>query len=124
MKPAEALSMLQIQPHLFSSNLSPSFFLCWLSPCSSPPLTAPQPDRLPVLLQLGNQPVTLLDHVRVLLVLVVRPVRLDDLVDAVDGAGYAVCGYEFGQVPGERNGVSLWVMGRGERKKERKKERR
>lgn len=63
---------------------------------TSPPLAAPQSHRLSVFLQLRNQSVSLLDHVRVLLVLVVWPVRFDDLVDAVDGAGYAVRGDEFG----------------------------
>ena len=65
---------------------------------SSSPLTSPQSHRLPVFLQLRDQPVTLLDHVGVLLVLVIGPVRFYDLVDAVDGAGYAVCGDEFGQI--------------------------
>ena len=59
--------------------------------CSSSPLASPQSHGLSVFLQLRNQPVSLLDHIRVLLVLVVWPVGLYDLVDAVDGAGYAVC---------------------------------
>ncbi len=66
----------------------------------SPPLTPPQPHSLPILLQLSNQPVPLLDDIRILLILIVRPVRLDDLVDAVDGAGDAVCGYEFCEIAG------------------------
>ncbi len=69
-----------------------------------PPLTPPQPHRLPILLQFRNQPVPHLDHVGILAVLVVRPVGLDDLVDAVDGAGDAVCGDEFGEIAG---GVSF-----------------
>ena len=62
-------------------------------------LTAPQPDGLTVLLQIGNELVTLLDNVCVLLVLVVRSVGLDDALDAVDGAGYAVGGDESSEVP-------------------------
>lgn len=64
----------------------------------SPPLTPPQPHRLAVLLEFRNKPVALLDDVGVLLVLVVGPVGLDDLVDAVDGAGDAVGGDEFREV--------------------------
>ena len=60
----------------------------------------PQPHGLAVLLQLGDELVALLDHVDVLLVLVVGPVRLDDALDAVDGARYAVGGDELGEVPG------------------------
>lgn len=70
----------------------------------SSPLTPPQSHRLPVLLQFRNEPVTLLDDVCVLLVLVVGPVRLDDFVDAVDGAGDAVCGDELGEVAGKWRG--------------------
>ena len=43
----------------------------------------------------------MLDHIGVLLILIIRPVRLDDAVDAVDGAGDAVCGDEFGEISGE-----------------------
>lgn len=68
--------------------------------CPSSPLTSPQSHRLPVFLQLRDQPVSLLDHVRILLVLVVWPVRFYNLVDAVDGAGYAVCRDELRQVSG------------------------
>jgi hypothetical protein len=63
-------------------------------------LTAPQSDCLAVLLQLGNELITLLDDVAVLLVLIVRAVCFDDALDAVDGAGDAVCGDKFGEVPG------------------------
>ena len=106
--------MLQIQPHLLS--LSPSLSISLYAPpppsrtrpspasfsshLISSPLTPPQSHRLSVFLQFRNEPVTLLDHVCVLLVLVVGPVRLDDFVDAVDGAGDAVCGDEFGEVAG------------------------
>jgi hypothetical protein len=62
-------------------------------------LTSPQPHRLAVLLQLGNELITLLDDVGVLLVLVVWSVGFDDAVDAVDGARDAVCCDEFGEVP-------------------------
>lgn len=40
----------------------------------------------------------MLDHISVLLILIIRPVRLDDAVDAVDGAGDAVRGDEFGEI--------------------------
>jgi hypothetical protein len=62
-------------------------------------LTAPQPNRLTVLLQLGDKLITLLDDVRILLVLVVWSVGLDDALDTVDGARDAVCCDEFGKVP-------------------------
>ena len=76
----------------FPYPLPPTLAVC----CSSSPLTSPQSHRLTIFLQLRNQPVSLLDHVGILLVLVVWPVGFYDLVDAVDGAGYAVCGDEFG----------------------------
>lgn len=63
------------------------------------PLASPQPDRLAVLLELGDQGIALLDKVRVLLVLIVRAVRLDNSVDPVNCARYPVGGYELGQVP-------------------------
>jgi hypothetical protein len=50
-------------------------------------------------LQLGNELITLLDDVRILLVLVVWPIRLDDALDTVNGAGYPVRGDEFGEIP-------------------------
>ena len=59
------------------------------------PFASPQPDSLPVLLQLRYEPISLLDHVRVLLVLIVRSVSFYDFVDTVDGAGYAVSGDEL-----------------------------
>ena len=61
-------------------------------------LTSPQPHRLPVFLQLRDQAIALLDNVAVLLVFVIGAVRLDDPVDAVDGTGDAVRGYEFGEI--------------------------
>ena len=63
-------------------------------------LAAPQPDGLTVLLQLCDELVSLLHYVGVLLVLVVWSVRLDDALDAVDGARDAVCGDELSEVPG------------------------
>jgi hypothetical protein len=62
-------------------------------------LASPQSDGLTVLLQLGDELVTLLHHIRVLLVLVVWSVRLDNALDAVDGAWDAVGGNELGEVP-------------------------
>jgi len=50
-------------------------------------------------LQLGDELITLLYHIRVLLVLVVWSVRLNDALDAVDGARDAVGGNELGEVP-------------------------
>ena len=84
----------------------------------SSPLTSPQSHRLSILLQLRDQPVTLLDHVGVLLVLVIGTVRFYDLVDAVDGAGYAVCGDEFGQITVNRVG-QLCAYEQSERQKGR-----
>lgn len=69
-------------------------------PATLCPLTSPQPHRLTVLLQLGNQLVALADDVLVLLVLVVGAVRLNDATarDAVNGAGNAAGGDELGKV--------------------------
>jgi hypothetical protein len=50
-------------------------------------------------LQLRDELVALLDHVRILLVLVVWPVRFNDALDAINGAGYPVRGDEFGEIP-------------------------
>lgn len=62
------------------------------------PLATPQPHGLAVLLQLGNQLVTLADHILVLLVLIVGSVRLDNALagDTVDGTRYAAGGDESG----------------------------
>lgn len=60
---------------------------------------------LPVLLQLRDQCITVLDNIDVLLVLVVGSVRLDDAVDAIDGARYPVRGDEFGKITGEKRYV-------------------
>lgn len=63
------------------------------------PLTAPKTNGLSVLLELGNQGIAMLHHIRVLLVLVVGAVRLNDAVDTVNGARNAVAGDELGKVP-------------------------
>jgi hypothetical protein len=60
---------------------------------------AAHPHRLSVLLKLGNECVTLLDHICILLVLVVRPVGLDDSIDPVDRARYPVSGDKLGKIP-------------------------
>jgi hypothetical protein len=62
-------------------------------------LASPQPHGLTVLLQLGNELITLFDHVCILLVLVVWAIRLDDALDAVDGARNAVGSDELGKIP-------------------------
>lgn len=49
-------------------------------------LTAPKTHRLSVLLELGDQRITVLHHIRVLLVLVIGAIGLDDAVDAIDSA--------------------------------------
>ena len=41
----------------------------------------------------------MLHNVSILLVLVVWPVRLDDTLYSVDGAGYPVGSNEFGKIP-------------------------
>lgn len=65
-------------------------------------LTAPQTDRLSILLQLGDQGISVLHHIRVLLVLIVGPVGLDNSVDPIDRAGDPVARDEFRQVPKNR----------------------
>lgn len=64
-----------------SFTLSPRLFTSPLTP-----LTASHPNRLAVLLQLGDQLITLLDNIIVLLVLIVRAIRLNDTVHTVDVA--------------------------------------
>lgn len=66
------------------------------------PLAAPQTHGLAVLLQFGDELITLLHYVLVLLVLVVGAVRLDDALasDAIDGAGNAAAGDELCKVAG------------------------
>ena len=58
----------------------------------------PQSHGLAVLLELGDQCIAVLDHIRVLLILVVGSVRLDDPVDPVDRARNAVVGNELGKI--------------------------
>ena len=65
---------------------------------SSAPLASSQPDSLSIFLQFRDQAISLLHDISILLVLVIRSVCLDDFVDAVDGAGNAVCGDEFGEI--------------------------
>jgi hypothetical protein len=55
---------------------------------------------LTVFLQLGDELVTLLNNVRILLVLVVGTVGLNDALDTVNGAWDTVCGNELGKIPG------------------------
>lgn len=63
-------------------------------------LTTSEPYCLAVLLQFGDELIALLDDVIVLLVLVVGSVGLDDALarDAIDSAGDALCGDEFGEI--------------------------
>lgn len=68
------------------------------SPSSSAPFASAQPHRLAVLLKLRDQCITMLHHIRILLVLVIRPVRLDNPIHAVNRASNAVAGDELGQV--------------------------
>ena len=49
-------------------------------------LRTPQPNHLSILLQFGNELITLLDDIVVLPVLVVRALGGDNALDAVDGA--------------------------------------
>ncbi len=64
------------------------------------PLATPQPDGLPVFLQLSDQLITLSDDVLVLLVLVVGSVGLNDALacHAVDGAGDTAGSNEPGEI--------------------------
>jgi hypothetical protein len=54
---------------------------------------------LAILLQLCDELIALLQDVGVLLILVVRPVRLNNALNAINGAGDAVGGNEFGEIP-------------------------
>lgn len=64
-------------------------------------LASSQPHRLAILLQLSDELVALPDNILVLLVLVVRPVGLDDTLacHAVDGARDSTGSDELGKVP-------------------------
>lgn len=68
------------------------------SPGSSASFTTPQSHCLTVLLELGDKPISLLDNICILLVLVVGPVCLDYAIDAVDCTWYPICGNKFGEV--------------------------
>ena len=65
------------------------------------PFTPPQSHGLAVLLEFGDQRIAMLHHIRVLLVLVVGSVRLDNPIDSVDRARDAVAGDELGQIPAD-----------------------
>ena len=93
-----------------------SYFLSLSAHSTSAPLAASEPHHLPVLLQLRDELITLLDDVVVLPVLVVRPVRLDDAVHAVDSAGDAVCCDEVFEIPRCALG-QLEIPPKGERRK-------
>lgn len=60
---------------------------------------APQSHRLPILLQLSDQGITLLDDVCILFVLVIWPIGLDDTINPVDCACNPLACDEFGEVP-------------------------
>ena len=84
------------------SKMMHALIVILLLQTASPRLTTlgtSQSDCLTVLLQLGNQLVSLLDHVVVLLILVVCSVRLNDLVDAVDCTWDSVGCDEIREVP-------------------------
>lgn len=68
-------------------------------------LAPSQSHSLAVLLQLGNQLITLLDHVRVLFILVIWTVRLDDTLssNAVNRTVYPLCSNELGKITGKIN---------------------
>ena len=78
----------------------------------SSPLTPPQPNRLSIFLQLGNQRIPLLDDVCILLVFIVGAVGFNDTVYAVDGTGDAICGYEFGEISMEVLVISTVYWGK------------
>lgn len=63
------------------------------------PLAPPQPHRLPISLQLRNQRIPLLNNVMILLILAIRPRRLNDAVNLVNRAVKRLVGDEFTQVP-------------------------
>lgn len=49
-------------------------------------LTTPHPHGLSIFLKLGDQCITLLNYICVLLILIICAICLDDTVDTVDGA--------------------------------------
>lgn len=62
------------------------------------PLTTPQPDSLSKLLKLGEKLVTVFNDLRVLPVLIIWPVSLDDAVYLVDSAIELLGGNELGEI--------------------------
>ena len=62
-------------------------------------LATPKTDSLPVLLKFGDQSITVLDHISVLLVLVIRSVGFNDAIDSVDRASNAIARDKLGQIP-------------------------
>lgn len=83
------------------------------------PFTPPQSHGLAVFLEFSDQRITMLHHIRVLLVLVVGSVRLDNPIDAVDRARNAVAGDELGQIPTDDQLDSFisrgWMTKKGKR---------
>ena len=63
------------------------------------PFAPSQPHRLSIFLQLRDQCISLLHHISVLLVLVVRSIRLDNTIDSVDCACDTVASNEFCKIP-------------------------
>lgn len=61
-------------------------------------LAPPHSNGLAVLLELGDEGITLLDDIGILLVLVIRAIGLDDSVDTIDRARYPVTGDELGKI--------------------------
>ena len=86
------LAMLQIQRLLCSTAMTPLLL------STLPTLTSSQSYGLPVFLQFCDQAISLLHNVCVLLVLIVRPVGLDDSIDTVNCTGNAVGRNKFGKV--------------------------
>jgi hypothetical protein len=63
------------------------------------PFAASQSHRLSILLQLRNELIPLLDHVVVLFVLVIGPVRFDNFIHPINGAWNAIRCNEVREVP-------------------------
>lgn len=63
------------------------------------PLASPQPHGLTIFLELGDQSVSMLENIRILFVLVVRPCGFNYALDTVDSAGDPIASNEFCQVP-------------------------
>jgi hypothetical protein len=67
--------------------------------CALCSLASSQSHRLAVLLKLGNQCVSMLDHIRILLVLIIWPGRLNDTLHSIYRARNPVASNEFRKVP-------------------------